>query len=189
LSYKLIGHAYQEFSIRKWMALISWTEVIVTGGVSMLRKSRCFSVVGLLVVAAIMLVGCAKVSGGGWFIGRHGPDKVTFAFHGTCDTATQTAKGKLEYHDRAANVDLHGDVELPFQVCTGTPIETVVSYLGTYTPQPAKLGPGGQFAIAVNDLGEPGPSNGDGIVITLLSGVYAGHSNSGIIQGGNIQTH
>jgi hypothetical protein len=98
-------------------------------------------------------------------------------------------EGKLEYHDRAANVDLHGDVMIPIDFCTGEPVEEEVAYAGTYTPQPASLGAGGEFAVAVRDGGEPGPSNGDVIVIEISGGVYDGYTNQGVIQGGNIQFH
>jgi len=48
-----------------------------------------------MALLALVTVGCAKVNGG-WITSASGSGKGAFAFHGDCDQATQTAKGKLQ---------------------------------------------------------------------------------------------
>ena len=152
-------------------------------------KAMMLARVVCLVAVALFAIGCFRVTGGGWLTSAIPPGKATFAFHGSCDPETGVASGKLEYHDHAADVHLHGVVSnLDVPGCIPIDVPFAI-YAGTYTPQPKKLGPGGTFFIAVQDLGEPGPSSGDAISIALEGGVYDGYEHFGTIEGGNIQAH
>jgi hypothetical protein len=61
----------------------------------------------------------------------------------------------------------------------------IVTFTGTYTPH--ATGMSGMFKLTVIDGGEPGTIDGDFIDIEVISGEYAGYSNAGLLQGGNIQ--
>jgi len=107
-----------------------------------LRKERLLSVgklAVLLVAFAATIVGCHKVTGGGWIAGLNG-GKATFGFEGQCretvlDVGVEAPafvfyEGQFQYRERGANVSIHGDViadhrydpELPCRVyrrCVG----------------------------------------------------------------------
>ncbi len=72
---------------------------------------------------------------------------------------------------------------------------TLLSY-GTYTPQPKKLGLGGDFRINLTDsssvIADPTSGNGcttddgDFLNVEVLTGVYAGYNQGGCVDKGNI---
>ncbi len=144
---------------------------------------------GLVAGFALVMVGCTTVRGGGWVTSATGTGKATFGFQLVCngdETTTAQVSGQLQYHDPGANVRLHGQADaVPFSTCTNNGVEG--RFFGRYTPQPQSRGPGGEFEIVAQDLGERGPSKGDTFQITLTGGVYDGYTNEGVVGGGNIQ--
>ena len=60
------------------------------------------------------------------------------------------------------------------------------TYTAPYIPQPQTLGPGGTLWINVQDIGKKGPDKGDVLSIVVTDGLYAGYTNTGVLQGGNI---
>jgi hypothetical protein len=160
---------------------------------------------GVMLATAVLLAGlgsgCDKVTGGGWIASSADPleEKATFGFSARCkDTKVDSAPlavlydGQLEYHDPAADIRIHGDVE-PIPVAEATCKElsdslddlgqVSATFSGTYRTQPDGLE--GDFTVQVTDNGEPSTLNGDMFCITLTP--PAAHSNCGPVQAGNIQ--
>jgi len=153
--------------------------------------------VSVTATALGLLAGC-KVTGGGWLDSAVDPaKKATFAVTAECKNGASVARGQFQYHDHggpwgpnALTVAAHGVINAPFEgVCIQPPVFPIGVFTGTYEPQPKKLGSGGTFTISVEDGGEPGPSNGDTFFVEFVGGVFDGYSNSGNINGGNIQVH
>jgi hypothetical protein len=159
---------------------------------------------GVTVATAILLAGlasgCDKVTGGGWIASFPNPlEKATFGFTAKCKNRTVNSTptavfydGQLEYQDHGADIHIHGDVEPNemLQVSDATcsefrdfPIPALTMFEGRYRSQPD--GGQGDFVVTVADNGEPGSLNGDMFMI-VLTGTEE-HTNSGPIQGGNIQ--
>lgn len=149
---------------------------------------------------------CCKTARGGGSIVITDPGgashKATFGFQLVCaqsdDPAAPRVSGQFEYQDhrpwkksggtKAQSVSLHGEAtDVPLVevgVCTATHAE----FTGTYRPQPGNVGPGGNFLVKVDDLGKPGPSDGDTFSIELIGGVFDGYKTNGVLAGGNIKT-
>lgn len=168
--------------------------------------------VGTVVLAAVLGFALTSCSGrGGGRLGEplegspsfDGP--ATFGFTFTCEVKGGKAviRGQLEYHDDAADYDLHGVVDPLFttvatceaaaEQLNGLP---VVQFEGEYRPQ--NMDPAmpddlerGRFNVQVFDQGEPGRTNGDitgdSFSIALAGGRYAAYTRGGYIEAGNIQ--
>lgn len=167
----------------------------------MRTKRHATARVGVFVASALFLGGCHLVSGGGW-IHSAVDGKATFGFTAQCrlETLSDTLaywfyEGQFQYSDKAAGVRFHADID---PIVGVFPSDTVVScrtaaneltenasLRGTYRVQPN--GGTGSVSITVEDHGEPGPSNGDQICVTLTGGPFDGYTNCGTISGGNIQ--
>lgn len=164
----------------------------------MTGKTRWIRAVGLLIGMALLLTGCTKANGGGWIVSATGSGKATFGFNGKCKDTTLDGKpaaaisGQVQYKDAPAGVYFHGTINSTVQGSTCAEVSDDFDapgssdFFGAYRPQPS--GDSGTFLLTVTDNGEPG-INGDGIAIQLVDGLYSGYSNSGPIQGGNIQVH
>ena len=169
-----------------------------------------------IVLGSVILAGCFDILGGGWIWSAMGPDagKATFGFNLHCDQDTDEAWGHITFHDHGLKIDdenynfvfqgaewkgkpkhmaIQGDVTagLGFDLGEGDfgcndDLPWFANYIGTYTPVPHSIGPGGIFQVSASDGGEPGPDNDDWLEITIISGVYAGYFNTGTLQGGNI---
>lgn len=161
--------------------------------------------VALLVTAALVVTGCHQVRGGGW-IQSAAPasnEKATFGFTARCTEREEEPfavffeVGEIEWADHGLDYRFHGKVDpgtgaLPV---LGESCEEAHEFLGLggrfgqltgeYFPQPSGLA--GRFLLEVEDTGEPGIDR-DQVRITLTGGQYDGYSNTGEIQGGNIQT-
>jgi hypothetical protein len=173
-----------------------------------MSKSR--PIVTLMAVSALMglgLAGC-KVNGGGWIdsafdiLNKENNDKATFGFNAECfdtdgDDETDYVKGHFQYHDHGSTpqflfggktVRFHGVLDdTLFNACEEPqPEGTLTTWFGHYNAQPRKLG-SGLFEASFIDGGEPGPSSGDFVQLTVLTGVFAGYFNAGVLGGGNIQ--
>ena len=158
-------------------------------------RRRVITVIAGLVVLAVFLPGCGpgKYTGGGWIASAVDPEaKATFGFTFFAedtdgDGDADTAKGEVQYRDKAAGVAFHGNVEAAVVNDSETPVSGEAA--GTYTPQPKTVGEPGSFYIKVVDRGEPGPSNGDEIEILLSGGVHDGYANQQTLGRGNVQYH
>lgn len=159
-----------------------------------MTRTRGFLVLALTGII-LVLTGCiGRWTGGGAVVGASGWGKATFGFNYTCDEGTQ--RGQLQYVDHAPGaggpkqVRFHGDFGIDFDDCIGPgePQPPIVFAVGTYEPQPTKLGPGGVLLLFLVDGGEPGTDD-DVFEIILEGGIYDGYMNGGPIIGGNIQQH
>ena len=131
----------------------------------------------------------------------------------TNPAAVRKVSGRLEYQDHRPwtndqgivwNVSIHGAVNdvLDTEVVVAAPTYTgdimrddycsvlkpnVAMFKGKYRPQPKSLGEGGEFNVIVEDRGKVGPSSEDTFEIELISGVFKGYKQSGVLAGGNIK--
>jgi hypothetical protein len=171
----------------------------------------------ILVVLAMVAVGmlvasCERATGGGFIPSQPtGADKATFGFSTNCKNTTlengavAQIKGQLQYYDREADVRFHASLK-PNTVEVGEPGVTdacafldevaeqefgedsfVLFYRVQGGPKEERLEEGA-VRFHVVDGGEPG-INGDELTIEVLSGPYEGYTNTGFIEGGNIQVH
>jgi hypothetical protein len=122
------------------------------------------------------------VNGGGSLAGSLG-GKATFAIHADIDVSTEpaTVTGSGEYHDPSVGVDAH----LTVLGIKRRGLSFIL--LGTYTPQPMTLGPGGEFSATVSDGELISPGVPDHFSILFLDCVYDEENNGGDLLGGNIE--
>jgi hypothetical protein len=154
--------------------------------------------------------GCDQFDGGGWLRSANvlSNEKATFGINGKCRNIDhpefgQVAalhEGQFEYYDHGTEVRFHGDVQSePFiffiEPNTCKAVEEFLhqqgfvgsaSFHGNYRPQ--RGGAPGEFSGFLTDGGEPG-FVGDTFSITLFGGQYDGYTNTGPIEGGNIQVN
>jgi hypothetical protein len=173
------------------------------------RRLRVAGPVALGIVLAVMLTGCARLTGGGWIPSLALGQKATFSFSAKCQDTTvdgvavaQLYQGQFEFDDHSFSplVRVHGDVEpdvfgtVPDETCSQVSKETALvnlsGFRGAYQTQPDVF-PSlqGEFAVTVLDGGEPATINGDTICVDLVGpGLpVAEYLNCGVVQGGNIQ--
>ena len=163
-------------------------------------KNRRFAnslIVMVFAIFVLALGGCNsdndEMTGGGWIETDKGK-KANFGFNFKCkcdDNGDAKISGQLQYNDHGEGVRFHGvadslDIE---DTCDGWLNTWEGRYYGSYTPQPRKLGDGGRFEIYLKDNGEPGPSKGDELELTLTEGEYDGYHQKATLAGGNIQAH
>jgi hypothetical protein len=175
---------------------------------------RVYSVIGLIMIlgfVAMSAASCKKAAGGGWtdvslfwdgenWVSSDEPSgKATFGFIAKCEDVDGELllKVQLQYHDHYNKIKFHGEGQIQgtlngFYSCAD--LDTIGDNqffgYGIYTPQPKRQFEEtevGTFLLHVVDGGEPGTSEGDRFEITLDGGPFAGYSNSGFLQGGNIQ--
>lgn len=156
-------------------------------------KNRRFAsslMVMVFAIVALVGVGCNDINGGGW-IKKNNGKKANFGFNFKCKgegRGNAEASGQLQFNDHEEGVKFHGVVDsVPENTCGGCAKEFEGHYLGSYTPQPRKLGEGGRFKIHLEDRGESGHSKGDYFCLSLTGGIYDGYSLHGTLEGGNIQ--
>jgi len=158
-------------------------------------KNRRFAsslIVMAFAIVALALGGCNDINGGGWIKKSNGK-KANFGFNFKCKgegSGNAKASGQLQFNDHEKGVKFHGVVDsVPNDTCVGLATEFEGRYLGSYTPQPRKLGEGGRFEIYLEDKGKSGPSQGDYFELKLHDGIHDGYSLKGTLEGGNIQTY
>ncbi len=156
-------------------------------------KNRRFAsslMVVVFAIVALVVVGCNDINGGGWIKKSNGK-KANFGFNFKCkcdDFGNTKVSGQLQFNDHEEGVKFHGVVDsVPYDTCGGLSSEFEGQYLGSYTPQPRKLGKGGRFEIYLEDRGESGHSKGDYFRLELTGGIHNGYSLEGTLEGGNIQ--
>lgn len=141
------------------------------------RALTVLPAVGLL---ALAITGC-KATGGGFINSATGAKAAYFGF-----TWNETSNGTVvsgSWHDGPVKFKLDGGMFIP------PPGPSCVEGSGTYVST-SKAHPGsGTVEMTICDYGEPGPTNGDSISVTLSGGPYNGYSDSGTLQGGNLQIH
>lgn len=165
----------------------------------------------LVSMATLGLTGCLKTSGGGMMQLDSG-GTATLGFQAACkDVPTTTlatgivgrVTGNFQFRDQYLKISFHTKVDyIPLESLTCSEIGQLLasdptqSYLkryfamnGTYTPQPAKLGAGGNITILVGadkDRNLTQCQNGNFVTLQVLDGVYAGYGASGCVDRGNI---
>jgi len=173
----------------------------------MIGGLRRLSYTGVLVALAIVVFAGCKATGGGYIpTAEPGVEgKATFAFNAKCTNTTDEfgnviaeVKGQLQYNDHPADVKIHADLVNPFPdllIGSSTPCEDFDDLLtdeqtdvffGTYRVSGGPKEAEGGVRLQVTDNGEPG-INGDQVAIFLDGGRHSGYSNSGIVEGGNVQ--
>jgi hypothetical protein len=173
-----------------------------------MRRLRQGGLLGVLLAFALVAAGCHRATGGGWIPSASlDGSKATFGVTAKCAVGSALGpgptfyEGQFEWDDQGAGVRFHADIEpeiapaaltgeeggaLPEEVFGGGfgfPPMTA-SPVGDYRPQPP--GAPGRFTLFLTDAGEPG-INGDTVTIFLSGGQYNEYTNTGTIQGGNIQ--
>ena len=175
---------------------------------------RTILLLATMALTIVVLAGCEKATGGGYIPSQPtGADKATFAFSTKCKNTTLEngdvigeLKGQLQYNDREADVRFHAFLK-PITVEVGEPGVTdacvfldeqaeqefgedsfVLEYRVQGGPKEEEDLEVDLVRIHVVDSGEPG-INGDEFTIEVLSGPYEGYTNTGTIEGGNIQVH
>ncbi len=138
----------------------------------------------------------AHVTGNFQFKDRNGFTDIndvyhkSVSFHGKIDS-DRTPQGFVDFIDSLGEFTCDGLGEL---------MQNNAQYLyftyGTYTPQPKKLGFGGDFAVEITAnnpaIADPSNSNGcttddgDFLIVRVLSGVYEGYEQRGCVDKGNI---
>jgi hypothetical protein len=132
-------------------------------------------VVGLVVLG---VAGCTA-KGGGYIGSATGADKATFGFTWQKTKTQNVLRGS--WHDGYVKFRLDRDLGIQgtYPYCVGGPGH----YVSTSRSNPG----GGTLQLSICDEGEPGPTQGDTISINVTSGPYAGYSNGGTLEGGNLQ--
>ena len=165
----------------------------------------------LLAAASLALTGCLKTSGGGVMQLQSGGN-ATLGFQAACkDTAVSTVvngiagrvTGNFQFKDQYMKIGFHTKVDyIPLDILTCDDIIQILnqspdlSYfkryfmmLGTYTPQPANLGAGGNITIIVGadkDRNLTQCANGNFVSVQVNDGVYAGYNASGCLDRGHL---
>jgi hypothetical protein len=163
----------------------------------MKENNMKFRFLTLLTVLVIFIAGCSAY-GGGWIDSSTGTGKATFGFAVNCtaiDPHNILFTGQVQYNDPAAGVKFHGEIEQPYTVssteisCDGLFVVNNPTFIGNYVMEPS--GKTGGFTWTVTDYGEPGPSEGDTVLVRLYDGpAYQSapfYAHGGEIGGGNIQ--
>jgi hypothetical protein len=167
---------------------------------------RTILLLATIALTIVVLAGCGKASGGGYIPtaveGVEG--KATFAFNAKCTNTTLESgevvgvvKGQLQYNDQPADVKIHADLANAFPDLFGssTPCEFFDDlfsdeqtdvFRGTYRVPGEPKEAVGNVTLSVRDAGEPG-INGDQVAIFLDGGPHGGYTNTGTVQGGNVQ--
>jgi hypothetical protein len=155
-----------------------------------------FRFLTLLTLLAVFVAGCSA-QGGGWLDSSTGEGKANFGFTINCtqiDPHNIVLSGQVQYNDHAAGVKFHGEIEQPFtqasEISCDDPFAvSPPTFIGTYRMQPS--GESGAFTWSATDYGEPGPSEGDRILVRLYDGPAFQSApfyvHGGVIRGGNVQ--
>lgn len=156
----------------------------------------------LVTALTLLLVGCHKLVGGGWFYGLDG-EKVHFAFQAKCVEDSDVFgnvydayhEGQFQYMDKENGVKFHGDINARVGVggdnnCDSPPTslpENFGEVIGECRTQPG--GRIGTFTAYFEDNGRIGPNVGDFIrVNTTCTADGSVYENQGYLGGGNISS-
>lgn len=160
--------------------------------------------------AVVMIAGCYKLIGGGWFEGLYG-GKAHFGFQMQCKETGEAGPefpwvfwdGNFQFQDKSANVRFHG--EFIWTVAVSDELascEEAAEYLAEdfggsmfeaqYASGKCRTQPGnvpGEFEVSFVDDGKPGKSDGDWISVwTNCTPDGEEYFNEGTLGGGNIMS-
>lgn len=142
-----------------------------------LRGKRALTVLPAVGLAVVAVAGC-KATGGGFIGSATGAKAAYFGFTWNSDSNGFVASGS--WHDGWVRFKLDGGMFLQ----TPSPCaHTSGTYVSTSKSNPGS----GNVYMTICDNGEPGPTNGDTLSVQLSDGPYDGYSDSGTLQGGNLQ--
>lgn len=175
-----------------------------------MMKAKGTVSIGRLAAAVIgitvAIVGCHKVTGGGWIDGVNG-GKATFGFQAQCvnEDGYRFYRGQFQYNDLGAGVKVHTELlRVGFFGISDTAescenAADIVGSLAGVTNQAQLVGsctgPTGEEGLVwifVTDEGVPGSIKGDSIFVDIDAVCTTDgqpYSNSGIIRGGNLIVH
>lgn len=130
------------------------------------------------------------------FTDINGDYHKSVSFHGRIDS-DRTPQGFVDIVNSLGEFTCGGLGELmQDNPAFGDQLQYLFLSYGTYTPQPKKLGLGGDFSIELTDsspvIANPTSNNGcttddgDFLVVTVISGVYEGYHQNGCVDKGNI---
>jgi len=161
-----------------------------------------------VVVFTVLSVGCESFTGGGWIVSKSGaPAKANFGFNLSCTNDGQggvVVSGSVEYQDKGwlvtgadlmtRTLSLHATLDPLTLTTTCENLDALEQFLFgqsnvyflSYVPQPPSVGPGGVVLIQPIDNGKAGPDSTDTLNIAVSTGAYSGYTNTGTLQGGNI---
>ncbi len=150
----------------------------------MKRLSKYMVVVMILLLAVVLMTGCCiddKVTGGGRFENELGrvQEKCTFGFNAQgegclCDGIDY--KGQFQFND-------HAGVKLHMAVAHLEDVSSI-QFPNTYKIEGVDKKSGLEIVVYVQDLGQPGPDDGDGIRVEWDNREWQGE-----LEGGNIVIH
>ena len=151
----------------------------------LLKYTACLAI---LLMAAVLMTSCTfptvgKVTGGGWFMsGEEGSEtKCTFGFNAQGDgnwCEGMEFKGQFQFND-------HVDKKIHLKVMELREILFVENAL-VFSGMDGEV----EVWVRVDDLGQPGPGNGDYIKIWYGTNPYFSDPGwEGVLEGGNITIH
>jgi hypothetical protein len=158
-----------------------------------------FAMLAVVGLAAASLTGCVgRYTGGGSIDSVAGaPEKATFGFVidavNPDEAGYPTAiKGQFQFNDHGAGVSFHVNqfeqAQPPYAHILGglsDPQAVIFAYTGTYT---CNKGTGSlDLGVSSDTQVFSGTHNSDAVYVMVWSGPYAGYSNEGLVQNGNIQ--
>ena len=140
---------------------------------------RPIALVAIVLVAALTGAGCKATGGGSIPTGVNGKKPATFGL------VWQETKQSEKFVVRGSWADSY----IKFKITDGFIITFTGECgggLGTYVSTNRNDPGTGTLAMSVCDYGEPGPSSGDTISVTTLTGPF-NYTNSGDLEHGNLQ--
>lgn len=152
----------------------------------MKRLTKYMVVVMVLFGVVVLMTGCCiddKVTGGGRFESTGDSSilglKCTFGFNAQgegclCDGIDY--KGQFQFND-------HAGVKLHMAVAHLEDVSSV-QYPNVYKIEGVDKKSGKEIVVYIQDLGQPGPDDGDGITVYWDNLVW-----QGVLEGGNIVIH
>jgi predicted small secreted protein len=161
----------------------------------MARTRRPAMLLVAVALSALLLAGCT-VNGGGWINSSTGAKKATFGFTWAgedCEPAYVGQIGIVLVCDPTHAKGFWSDGSVKFRIAEGGLTVLFFDFVdacwlgeGTYVPTGPNPDPG-DIEIELCDRGEPGASSQDYVAVELTDGTHDGYSNSGNLQGGNLQ--
>ena len=154
-----------------------------------------------LLVTALLITGCDRVTGGGRLEGVNG--RASFGFNAD-GCGIPDFKGQLQFNDHDGGQKFHGNVAFarqcvvdgdcpvcdPLRISLGFPLttgdyEVTINYDSTNPAQPGS----GLATVCLTDNGEGANAvDSDNAIIQIQSGPYAPYLNFGPLRG-NVQQH
>lgn len=169
----------------------------------MVRLTRPLLTISALACAALLVgTGCQMATGGGWGESDTHAGQTTFTVSLRCDQTSSLVTGDLAYHDRPAQVSIHGTLT-PIGVTTLThgeaatcadldriggqitpPLPTTRDpFSGQYVSDTLGTGQTGLFTVTAYAGTLVGCAQGDAFALTLHGGSYDEYSAAVCLDG------